>query len=198
MRGSTITETSKRPDLIKSIADAVPPSCIPVVHISAITMTMKYSRHYQHLQRMPPLSIVTANRSKTPRSLSHSLMGILKIGPYQQSEFNRQALNTMTISGDSRFTPHMERSYYVDEDTGNSQDSVPGNTLVQWANNTSQISEFSSLFNTGFRALMLDNPTGIYKYPMLQQNELQSLSRIAPSVFSPGYREVSNQIFRLP
>ena len=151
-RGSETAETSKRPALVKSLANAVPPLYTPAFHISALSISMIYSRRYQPLQYISPC-----------------------IAP-----------------GNSRVTPHRESSYLVDEVVGNSQgSSAPTSILL--ANDTCQVSEFVSLFNIGLSPLVRDNTTRIYKYPMLTKSKLQSLSRIAPSVFSLGYREVSNR-----
>ncbi|BAE59384.1 unnamed protein product [Aspergillus oryzae RIB40] len=88
----------------------------------------------------------------------------------------------------SGVTPRMERPYRADEVVGHSKGSTPGSILL--ANDTCQVSEFISLFNLGFSTLVRDNPPSIYKYPILEKSKLQSLSRIAPSVFSLRYREL--------
>ncbi|KAB8254377.1 hypothetical protein BDV32DRAFT_142943 [Aspergillus pseudonomiae] len=84
-------------------------------------------------------------------------------------------------------TPHIEIPYRIDKVVEHSQDSAPASILL--ANDTCQVSEFISLFNVGFSTLVHDDPPSIYKYPTLKKSDLQSLSRIAPSVFSLRYRE---------
>ncbi|PIG88309.1 hypothetical protein AARAC_001365 [Aspergillus arachidicola] len=91
----------------------------------------------------------------------------------------------------SGVTPRMERPYRVDEVVGHSKSSALGSILL--ANDTCHVSEFISLFNLGFSTLVRDNPPRICKYPILEKSKLQSLSRIAPSVFSPRYREAMNE-----
>ncbi|KAE8146701.1 hypothetical protein BDV25DRAFT_162006 [Aspergillus avenaceus] len=51
----------------------------------------------------------------------------------------------------------------------------------------------STLFNTGLKALLLDTIPRVSGSAMARETKLLSLSRIAPPVFSPGYREVSSQ-----
>ncbi|OOO14411.1 hypothetical protein OAory_01030060 [Aspergillus oryzae] len=129
--GPVTAEISKRPALVESLANAVPPLYAPAFHISTIT----------------------------PEN--------------------------------SGVTPRMERPYRADEVVGHSKGSTPGSILL--ANDTCQVSEFISLFNLGFSTLVRDNPPSIYKYPILEKSKLQSLSRIAPSVFSLRYREAMNE-----
>ncbi|OGM44399.1 hypothetical protein ABOM_006828 [Aspergillus bombycis] len=149
--GSVTAETSKRPALVKSFTNAVPPLYTPAFHISAIDISMIYSR-----------------RSQPLRYISSS-----------------------TAPENCGATPRMEIPYLVDKVVEHSQDSASASILL--ANDTCQVSEFISLFNIGFSALVRDDPPRIYKYPTLKKSDLQSLSRIAPSVFSLRYREAMNE-----
>ncbi|KAB8246898.1 hypothetical protein BDV35DRAFT_392579 [Aspergillus flavus] len=149
--GPVTAEISKRPALVESLANAVPPLYAPAFHISTISISMIYSRGNQ------PLRCITS----------------------------------FTAPENSGVTPRMERPYRADEVVGHSKGSTPGSILL--ANDTCQVSEFISLFNLGFSTLVRDNPPSIYKYPILEKSKLQSLSRIAPSVFSLRYREAMNE-----
>ncbi|KAE8323354.1 hypothetical protein BDV39DRAFT_182360 [Aspergillus sergii] len=100
-------------------------------------------------------------------------------------------ITSSTAPKNSGVTPRMERPHRVDEVVGHSKSSAPGSILL--ANDTCQVSEFISLFNLGFSTLVRDNPPRNCKYPILEKSKLQSLSRIAPSVFSPRYREAMNE-----
>ncbi|KAE8411860.1 hypothetical protein BDV36DRAFT_301437 [Aspergillus pseudocaelatus] len=64
--GSVTAETSKRPALVKSLANAVPPLYTPAFHISALDISMIYSRRYQPLQYISP-SIAPGNSGVMPR-----------------------------------------------------------------------------------------------------------------------------------
>ncbi|KAF5856290.1 hypothetical protein ETB97_007618 [Aspergillus alliaceus] len=189
--GSITTEPSKRLAKIESFPGAVPPPCISTVRISTISISMIYSHRTQHMHHIPSSSTVIANLPEKPRAPSHWMMGVLKVDPYEHYRMYSLLSNTTITPKDSVLTLPMERHYQGDEYSGYSQNSPAFSVL--WSNGTPQVSEFSSLFNKGLRALLLDKQAKLSKYPMVREHELLSLSRIAPPVFSLGYREAMNE-----
>jgi hypothetical protein len=173
--------------VIKTSADAIPPAYFPVVQISAINISMIYNRRIQQSRHIPS-SVVTVNLRKRQQLSSHQRVGAFKPDQHQRVS------GTAASSENSRLTLHMKEHYYFGEDCEQLQKSSQTNTVSQCANYTSPSSEFNLLFDIGFRAFIVDKPVRLDKYPLFRENELQSISKLAPSIFSPGYREVSNQI----
>ncbi|KAF7589150.1 hypothetical protein BBP40_004720 [Aspergillus hancockii] len=183
--GSITTETGRRLGMIKSSADAAPPAYFPVAHISAINIFMIYNHRIEKFLHMSS-STVTDNLPKGHQP-SHWMVGELKLDQHHQE------LTAAANSENRGLTILMEEHSDIGDDWEHYRNPSQASTLQQCAHYTSPSSGFSFLFDIGFRTLMIEKPVEFYKHPILKENKLQSLSRIAPSVFSPGYREAMTE-----
>lgn len=170
------TKARKLPEILRDHSDTIPPTNIPTARLTSIDVLLEYTHIYkQCIKRSQQLH----PHDKNADTIQSAEFGDWDWDGAQYSQENI-AINTETLG--PIFEHGFRRSNEESEQLNHS-------TLI--SSNSLGLGE---LFQEAIMALVLGNMARRRNNTETGSSGFQSLSKIAPGVFKPGYREVS---FRL-
>ncbi|KAL4785752.1 hypothetical protein BJX76DRAFT_355800 [Aspergillus varians] len=172
------TKAPKVPKILRDACDAIPPTDIPTAHITSIDVRLKYNYNYKQC--------VTRCPQQESDDQSHDITQSTAFGDgnWEGIHCLQKSISTTSEINDPILEHQWEKSEKWEPVNYSSPES--SNSL-----------EFSALFQEALKALVLGDATRRGNYHLTGMDDFQSLSRIAASVFKPGYHEAMSQRSRL-
>ncbi|KAL4921218.1 hypothetical protein BDW62DRAFT_198226 [Aspergillus aurantiobrunneus] len=178
LQPSQNTKTQKVPRILKNSCDAIPPAEIRTARLTSIDVRLEYNYNYKRRKaRLPQQELHDENHD----ILSTEFEDLDR----EMVHYSSRKIKTVAEANDS----------LLDHDVGEMGDGWGSFSFSMPKSSNS--SEFGTLLQQGLTALIFEDTTRRRNNNQTGTDDLQNLSRIAPSVFKPGYREAMNQRSRL-
>lgn len=174
---SNIARGRSVPIKLRNPPDAYPPSNIPSASLVSVDIGLEYSCQSEHGQRHRSPTVPSENSqiSVSTGLQQYSQQGFIGTGAETENPASSGNAFSRSASDHTLYLPSSSNFYSFSQGTTNNQ-------LTQ---------DLLQLLDFGLQRLTI---SASIKDPQIQEfgtNTLQNLSKIAPAVFSPGYRDVS-------
>jgi hypothetical protein len=164
------TKAARLPKILRNIGEAIPPNNIATARIISIDVRLEYKHNHQHC--------ITGVTQTKPQHQRDGTIQSPELSDCDRMNCSPERISTTAES--SEFTLH---EYIMGpEDREPVSQSMP---------ESFSSSDFGALFRDGLRTLVWGDARRRGRRKQTEMEGFQSLSSIAPSVFKPGYREVS-------
>ncbi|KAL3468292.1 hypothetical protein BJX64DRAFT_282470 [Aspergillus heterothallicus] len=183
---STEPKTTRRvPIILRNLGDFLPPSDVPTACMASVDIHLQYDHKYRRRRaRTPSPTAASFLPDKSQKNESF----LRAIGPQNsdctETPLSPRSLSSVTISTDTIFDRNLQKT---------DMKSAPEESSLSEAWSL----QIVSLFQNGFKMLVLGQGKPRREGNLRTPATLQSLSRIAPAVFKPQHLEAMNQRGRL-
>lgn len=162
--------TPRLPKVLKDVSDAIPPGEIPAVHMTSIDVRMEYSHK---------TSQCTRSWQQGCDDGSNNIVQLVQFNDRVcQGAYWPDDNLTVIEADDGRLE--------IDAEEMGEGWQHPDHSISR----KSSLSEFGALFQEGLKTLIFGDTALRRKKNRTRPDDFKSLSRIAPSIFKLGYREV--------
>ncbi|KAI9042549.1 uncharacterized protein KD926_005404 [Aspergillus affinis] len=185
---SPASKTSRIPTALQSPCDALRVDMIPTVFLSSITVRLEYTSSGQRARQLLPSCLATET-AQTP--IPDTTLYNRPVGTflhYNPPDFSFDPLQIPT-----------DKLQYIEEELEAFQSLISDTEPPPGPGSSppSCLRELTTLLNTALVTLIVgarkSTRKGLPSEQETQEQHLIPLSRIAPSIFSPGYRDSMNQ-----